>query len=273
MLETDIKINDIRDKKVVYGNLIYSKHNDNLYFVNRFNIRKPLTDESTRRIVKQESYTDYIKFLGEWDKKKEYDINSLVKYKNILYLSKSNITDDTAPLYCSNWEPLNNMQKTQKKDISKFIGENKESIMIRKQMIPLVFKETKQTEFIEYIEHSKSCYITKPGRYNVTYNISYQSDIEYLSVMFFIKHDNNEKAIQILDGTSRSFKGKTDNIINVNHNFILEIDDSYENDGFSYNEGLNSYKLIVSLNIDDKEFGKSIDIINIETWMTIYELD
>ena len=51
-------------------------------------------------------------------------------------------------------------------------------------MIPIVFKETKQTEFIEYIEHSKSCYITKPGRYNVTYNISYQSDIEYLSVMF-----------------------------------------------------------------------------------------
>ncbi len=272
MQDTDVKLIDVRDKRCTYGNLVYSKQDDNIYFINTNGIRRTLVNSNnTRQIIKHDDVYDNIKYSGEWEKDKEYHMNSMVKYKSGLYLAKTDIKE-VKPVNSTVWEPIIDIRKQSCKEIAKLVSDSKEEILIRRKITPITFKLLSDCSFIEYINHDKSLYITRDGRYHVTYNISYQSDIEHLSVLFYVKQDNENKALHVVEGTSHSFKGKTDNIVNVNHSFCLEVTGSVSNDDHSYNEGNDGHKLILALQFDEKEFGKVINIMTMETWIQMYEL-
>ena len=269
LVPNEIKIIDIKDNNKIYGSLIYNKDQDTIYFINKSNVSQPLIGK--RQIIKSNENSDSLKYNGIWDQEVDYKINTIVKYRNRLYISKNNITDKCLPYKSEEWELLFKMNNNVK-DVLRLKLSSKESISIQKNMQPLLFTHDVLPEFIEYIEASKSYYILKSGNYQVIYNLAFNTNASHFKVLFFLMADK-EKPKQIEDGSSYINNINDTNNTNINHNFIIQIDNELDttDDSFSFEQNT-SHKILLSIRFDDTELGKYIKFIQNESWISIYNI-
>lgn len=271
------KNDDIIVTNDVNGKIMYNITDNALFFVNKnknkTNICKSDKVISKRTIQKQVDYKEFIKYCGIWSDNCEYKINTLVKYNKQIYLSKNDVDENQiTPDRSSEWELFIEKNITDIDNEILFLNIKSDLIdKIERMIYPLSFYDNKKLpKYVEYIEISNSYYLIKSANYNVVYNITYNTNVEYFKVLFFIFDDIDTKPKIINNGTSYCDGG--DNTKNINHNFILSIkyDDDHVNNTKSEFKIETSYKIVLSIKFDESDFEKFFNINNEESWLNIH---
>ncbi len=262
-----IQILEIKDQTGYYGSFTYDKNDDAVYFVDKQNIKHTLINKP-RQISHNDKLDNSLSYHGIWDVDTNYKINSLVKYNNQFYISKNNINNKLHPIQNIEWElfQINNMD-----DLSQILDltyASQNQIHIHKQIITLHFKLSGDIPvFADYINASHTLLLKQFGSYQITYNLTFASKINYVTVFLLLSHDTTQP---ITKSISR-------HIINspyyqtINHTFILNLNKNI-NKKNCFKDNDMDFKLLMNLHFNSDAINQQILINPDETWIQIKKL-